>query len=203
MVVTTILDYFLNNMLISSFSFLKFKILYPYNIYKIIQVFILLSDLHAFISNVIFEGERSFNPPSTPSRLIFDHSLSSFHHHLGPPHHKSPATTPNNPTASPSPLLRDVGSPTNATAPSEARMQPQPPLPFPKGCGRLRFARRRKCGRRKARGDSGSGRPRWCVTKTSDDFGRCSFSFISLPNPLTLNPQPQPRSPTNRTRRRR
>ena len=109
MVVTTILDYFLNNMLISSFSFLKFKILYPYNIYKIIQVFILLSDLHAFISNVIFEGEQSFNPPSTPSRLIFDHSLSSFHHHLGPPHHKSPATTPNNPTTSPSPFQRDVG----------------------------------------------------------------------------------------------
>jgi len=56
MVVTTILDYFLNNMLISSFYFLEFKIWYPYNIYKIIQYFILLSDLHAFISNVIFEG---------------------------------------------------------------------------------------------------------------------------------------------------
>jgi hypothetical protein len=115
--------------------------------HKIIQFFTLLSDLYAFISNVIFEGERSFNPPSTPSRLIFPSSLI-FHHHLGPPHHKSPATTPNNPTVSPSPLLRDVGSLTNATAPSEARMQPQPPLPFSKGCGRLRCARGRNRGRR-------------------------------------------------------
>jgi len=82
-------------------------------------------------------GEQSFNPPSIASWLIFDYSLSSFHHHLGPPHHKSPATTPNNPTVSPSLLLRDVGSPTNATAPSEARMQPQPPLPFQRDVGSL------------------------------------------------------------------
>jgi len=36
---------------------------------------------------------------------------------------------------SPSPLLRDVGSKNNASAPSEARTPLQPPLPFPKGCG--------------------------------------------------------------------
>jgi len=97
-------------------------------------------------------GEQSCNLPSTTSWLIFDYSLSSFHHHLGPPHHKSPVTTPNNLTVSPSLLLRDVGSPTNATAPSEARMQPQPPLPFPKGCGRLIFAWCRNWGGRKTRG---------------------------------------------------
>ena len=137
MVVTTILDYFLNNMLISSFSFLKFKILYPYNIYKIIQVFILLSDLHVFILNVIFEGEWSFNPPSTPSRLIFDHSLSSFHHHLGPPHHKSPVTTPNNPTASPSPLLRMWARPPMPLLPQKRGCSPSCPSPFQRDVGGL------------------------------------------------------------------
>ena len=52
---------------------------------------------------------------------------------------------------SPSPLLRDVGSTTNVSAPSQARMQPQPPLPFPKGCGRLSLTRRRIRGGRKTR----------------------------------------------------
>jgi hypothetical protein len=37
---------------------------------------------------------------------------------------------------SPSPLLRDVCS-LKTLAPSEARSQPPPPLPFPKGCGWL------------------------------------------------------------------
>jgi len=31
--------------------------------------------------------------------------------------------------------LRDVGSFNTTLAPSEVRLQPQPPLPFPKGCG--------------------------------------------------------------------
>jgi hypothetical protein len=41
------------------------------------------------------------------------------------------------PVTSPSPLLRDVGSVNIAPAPSQARLLLLPPLPFPKGCGRL------------------------------------------------------------------
>jgi len=108
------------------------------------------------------------------------HPLSSFYHHHHPPHLYSPAATPNNPATSPSPLLRDVGSTLNPTASSQARMPTQPPLPFPKGCGQLRFAQRRNWGGRKARGDPESGRPRWYVTKMNDNFGCCLFSPISL-----------------------
>jgi len=45
MVVTTVLAYFLNNMLISLYFSLKLGILYLWNTYKIIQFFIILSDL--------------------------------------------------------------------------------------------------------------------------------------------------------------
>jgi len=100
------------------------------------QLLILLSSSQALISNIIYEGEQSFNPPSTPSQLTFAHPRSFFHHHFHPPHLKLPRTTPEHPPASPSPQLRDVGSFNTASAPSEARLQPQLPLLFPKGCGR-------------------------------------------------------------------
>jgi hypothetical protein len=80
--------------------------------------------------------------PSTTSRLICAHSLSSFHHHLRPPYHISPPTTPNHLATSPTPLLRDVGSANDIPTTSQAKTQPQPPLPFPKGCGRLIVVRR-------------------------------------------------------------
>jgi hypothetical protein len=159
MVVTTIFAYFLNNIFNSAYFFLKLGILYLHNIFKMIQFLILLSDVQAFISNVIFKGERSFNSPSTPSRLMFTHSLSSFHHHLRPPHHTSPPISPNNPATSPSPLVRDVGSIKTAAAPSQARTKPPPPLPFPKGCGRFTVARWRNRGLRSTREDPGSRRP--------------------------------------------
>ena len=54
-----------------------------------------------------------------------------------------PPTSSGDPVTSPSPLLRDVGSVNIITAPSQARVLPQPPLPFPKGCGRLKLTRRR------------------------------------------------------------
>jgi hypothetical protein len=164
MVVTTIFAYFLNNIFSYAYFFLKIGILYLYNTFKIIQFSILLSDLQAFISNIIFKGKRSFNSPSIPSRLIFTHSLSSFHHHLRPPHHNSPTTTPNNLAASPSPPLRDVGPTSHPTAPSQARMQSQPPLPFSKGCGRLIIARRRSGGWKNMRGNPGSASRKWAMT---------------------------------------
>ena len=54
MVVMPILGYFLNNILSFSFFTLKFGIWNLEHIYKIIQIFILLSRLRAFISNAIF-----------------------------------------------------------------------------------------------------------------------------------------------------
>ena len=70
MVVTPILAYFLNDMRVSAYSFLKFKISHLCNIYKIMQISILLSDIQVFISNVIIEGERSLKLTSTASWLI-------------------------------------------------------------------------------------------------------------------------------------
>ena len=99
-----------------------------------------------------------------------------------------PPTSPGDPVTSPSPLLRDVGSVNIVTAPSQARMLPQPPLPFPEGCGRLTIARRRNRGRRKMREDPESGRPRWYITKTNHDFGRSSFPPIPLSHSTDLKP---------------
>ena len=70
MVVTLILAYFLNDMCVSAYSSLKIEISHLCNIYQIMQISILLSDIQAFISNVIIEGERSLKPTSTASRLI-------------------------------------------------------------------------------------------------------------------------------------
>jgi len=75
----------------------------------------LLSPDPAFISNAIFEVERSFNPPSTASRLFFLHPLSFLYHYLCPRHPNRPSTTRYKLAMGPSPLLRDVGLITNAT----------------------------------------------------------------------------------------
>ena len=87
---------------------------------------------------------------STASRLIFAHSL------LPPQPPSSPLPLPLpppasrvNPETNPSPLLRDVGSFNTPSAPSQARLQPNLPLPFPKGCGRVSFARQRIRGGKK------------------------------------------------------
>jgi len=71
MVVSTILACFSNNMPIPAYFGVKFCIKHLLNIYKVIQLFTLLSDLRTLILSIILEGERSFNPPSTPSRLNF------------------------------------------------------------------------------------------------------------------------------------
>jgi hypothetical protein len=92
-----------------------------------------------FISNTIFEGERSFNHTSTASTVdVRSFTLlpppPSLHHHLRlhlPRLQPSPIVF----AASPSPLLRDVGLTNISAAPSQARMQLQLPLPFLKGCG--------------------------------------------------------------------
>jgi hypothetical protein len=121
----------------------KFCIEHPFNIYKVIQFFILLSDLQALISNIILEGKRSLNPPSTPSRLNFILlPLSFVHYHLST---STPALTFSLPTShvdsavSPSPLLRDVGSKFNTPASSERTS----PLPFRQGYEPLIFFRQR------------------------------------------------------------
>jgi len=60
-----------------AFFSLKPRISYPYNSYKIIQFFIWLSGIWAFISNTIYGSERSLKQPSTTLRLIFVRSLCS------------------------------------------------------------------------------------------------------------------------------
>ena len=143
-----------------------------------------------FISNTIYRGERSLKRTSTASRLIF-----VLLHHLSTPPSPSPSsssTTHVKSPTSPSPLLKDVGSTSTASAPSEARMQPQSPLPFPKGCGRLSLSRRRIRGRREMREAHEVGCPGGKSQNTSHDICRGSFSlsvFISpLLTPLTLPP---------------
>ena len=67
---------------------------------------------------------------STASRLIFVRPPSTTILAL------APASLSCHPSDEPFPLLRDVGIINTASAPSEARKE-QPPLPFPKGCGRV------------------------------------------------------------------
>jgi hypothetical protein len=131
------------------------------------------------------------NPPSTPSRLIFNHSLSSFrHHHLHLRHHHSPPTQPNRPVTSPSPLLRDVGSTVDNPVP-HARTQPASPLPFSKGCGRLIVVRRRNGGRRNMRGTQVGG-PHSTSRKRATTFVMARF-FPSLFDPTNeLNTKKTP-----------
>ena len=145
-------------------------------------------------SSIIFEGERSFNPPSTPSRLNF---TSFIHHHLSTTTSALALSTQSSnldSAASLSPPLRDVGSIHIASVPSQARMLSQPPLPFPKGCGRHSLARRRIRGGRKTRGTHEVGCPNGELRNMSHDICRGSFSRSPLPNPsltpLVLPPGP-------------
>jgi len=73
MVVSTILACFLNNMFNFAYLSFIFWIRDPHSTPKIIFIFIFLSSYPAFISNIIFEGERSLKLRSTPSRLRFVH----------------------------------------------------------------------------------------------------------------------------------
>ena len=73
-------------------------------------------------------SEWSLKATSMPSQLILL-SFLHYHHHPHPPN--SLPTMHNNPAASPSPPLRDVGSTTNAPATAVS----VPPHPSPEGCG--------------------------------------------------------------------
>ena len=163
------------------------------NIYKILQFFILLSDLWALISSVIFERKRSLNSPSTTSRLNFTLlPLSFVHYHLATTTSALallPPTSPVDSAASPSPLLRDVGSSSTATAPSEARMQPEPPLPFLKGCGWLSIARWKIRGGRKTQGTYVMGGPVVSYEIRATTFVEVRFRHPS-PYPPSLMPPP-------------
>jgi len=98
-----------------------------------------------------------------------------------------PPTSSVDPAASPSPQLRDVGFKNAATVPSQARMNPQPPLPFPKGCGQLMLARWRNQGARRARGTLEVGGPVGELRNTSHDVCRGSCSLFIFPSPsLTI-----------------
>ena len=88
MVFTMVFAYFTNNILNFAYFPFKFGISHLYNILNIIQHFILLLNLRAFILNTIYGGEWSLKQTSTASWLIFVHSLlpppSPLHHHPCP-----------------------------------------------------------------------------------------------------------------------
>ena len=151
------------------------------------QIFIVLSDPQASISTAIFVGRAEFETHInriTVDVCSFSSSTTTSPPPLSPsPSPSVPPTSPDHPVASPSPLLRDVGSTSIAAAPSQARMQAQPPLPFPKGCGRFSFARRGIWGGRKTRGTHEVGGPGGELRNMSHDICRGSFSlsvFLSL-----------------------
>ena len=97
MVITMVLAYFLNTILIS--MYFDPKIWIKYSTHEKIQFFILLVGTWVLISSVICKGKQSFNPPSTPSWLTFVHlplflppplpSLPQFaHNHTQQPDHE-------------------------------------------------------------------------------------------------------------------
>ena len=137
------------------------------------QIFILLSGQRVSISTAIYEGERSFKPPSTASRLILVRRLSFLYHHPPPRHLNSVPTTRKNTATSPSPLPRDVGSITN----TPGSPPPHPPLPFRKGCGRAHTRSTGESGSGNHRGDPVNGRPVKCVPKTG--YNICRSPFLS------------------------
>jgi len=73
---------------------------------------------------------------------------------------------------------------------SEARMQPQPSLPFLKGCGRLSFIRQRIQGGRSKRGTHGVLSPSGELRNMSHDICHGSFSCSIFLSP-SLTPLPR------------
>ena len=183
MVVKPILAYFLNNMPNSVFFFLKVEILYLYNIYKIIQFFIWLLDSQAFILNIICEGNRSLNLPSTPSRLTFVHPLSSFHHHLCPP----PTTVcpqPHPTTWEQAPPLHWEmwAKPPTLLLPHKRGCSPSPPSSFQRDVGSLQLFDTDSL-REKYEAETGSRRAPWYIIQTNHGFGHGSFLPIPFSQP--------------------
>ena len=98
-----------------------------------------------------------------------------------------PPTSSVDPAASPSPPLRDVGFKNAATVPSQARMNPHPPLSFPKGCGRPNLTRWRIRGGRKMKATHEMRGPCSKSRNTSHDVCRGSCSLFIFPSPsLTI-----------------
>ena len=121
--------------------------------------------------SAIYVGERSLKQTSTTSRLIFAHSL------LPPPPPlalapSTPLTSHINTATSPSPPLRDVGSIKIVSAPSQARLQPQPPLLFSKGCGPVSLAQRKIRGGRKTNETQKMSRPEATTLMMGESGGR-------------------------------
>jgi hypothetical protein len=146
--------------------------------FKTIQIFILLSHVPAFISNAIYVGKRSFNPPSTTSWLIFLRSLPSHHHHLCSHHHHSLSSSHQH-SQEPLPSFEGCGlncqhsSDLKSTNPATAA----PPLLRGMWAAPSRLTEE-ELGIENARGDPETGRPMQYVPKTNHDESRGSFSPI-------------------------
>ena len=150
--VTTNFAYFLNSML--NFAFFTFKagITHLYNSSKMMHLFILLSNQLVPISNTIFEGDRSFDPTSTASRLMFAHLSTT----------TLPLSTPllsQQAGHEPLPSVEGCGLIFQHLSGLEGQAHPSPAPPFPEGYGWVILARRWKWGVGNTRGDPRSGRP--------------------------------------------
>ena len=112
--------------------------------------------------------------------------LSFLHHHHSP----SPSPFAPNDTqrrgCEPLPSHEGCGPYSKTLTHLRSEVAPQPPLPFPKGCGRFIVVRRRIGGGRNIRGDPGSGRPMRCVSKTNHDWKSWFVFAIYPPIPALL-----------------
>ena len=117
----------------------------------------ILSLLLTQYASVIIGGERSFNMRDMRDTLSLVFVPLSFHlHHLYLSTSIRPQPTRVNKAWSPSSLLRDMGPNQNLKTQTPLHL----PLPFPEGCGCLKFARWRNGGGGNTRGDPGCGRPK-------------------------------------------
>jgi hypothetical protein len=136
------------------------------------------------IEHNLWSWERSLNPTSTASRLMF-----ALPHPPPPPLLSPPKFSPNDTHTlprSPSPQERDV-SPIDNTSRNHsntATSTSTPPLSRGMWAAHSVFARRRNWGGITMRGDPRNGRPSQCVPKMNHDFYRGSFSLF----PSTISP---------------
>ena len=148
------------------------------------------------ISSAIFEGRVEFQSHINPHHgwCLFIHSPSFTTTYALATVFCPQLHTPNHSATSPSPLLRDVGSTNNTSAPSEVRIQLQLPLPFLKGCGLFIVTQGRNGGGGDMGGTQEVGGPCSASWKVSHNVCHSSFfiHFYFLPfAPLTyftLNP---------------
>ena len=129
------------------------------------------------ISNAIYGGERSLKRTSTASQLIFVRSLLLLHHLSTPPSPSPSSTTPVQLADEPLPSIEGCGLDFHQLDSLTSEDTAQPPLPFPKGCGRLSLVRQMIQGGRKTKGAHEVGFDGDALRNTSYNTCRGEFSL--------------------------